>query len=117
MSSNPSLPSLPRQPTLDATAVPVGSSQSLWDKITSWASEHKAVVYTVAGITLVATAAGVFYFVNNAPKGEAGADDSATATKRKAKKDRRKTKKDSEGKADEESISRRQLAALLNCNR
>jgi len=77
----------------------------MWDKITTWASEHKAVVYTIAGITLVATAAGVFYYVNNAPKAEAGADESAAAAKRKAKKDRRKPKKDADNKAEEESKS------------
>jgi len=117
MSSNPSVPSLSRQPTLDASTIPIASSQSLWDKITTWASEHKVVVYTVAGVAVVATAAGVVYFVNNAPKAEAGGDDSAAAAKRKAKKDRRKTKKDAEGKTDEESKSGKLLTPLLNCNR
>lgn len=43
-------------------AVPVESS--VWDRITSWASENKAVVYTVAGVAVVATGAGVVYYLN-----------------------------------------------------
>lgn len=61
------------------------------------------MVYTVAGITLVATAAGVFYYVNSAPKDESGLDEAEAAAKRKAKKDRRKAKKEAEGKSAEES--------------
>jgi hypothetical protein len=45
-------------------AVPVESS-SLWNRISNWASENKAVVYTIAGVTLVATSAGVVYYLNS----------------------------------------------------
>jgi hypothetical protein len=44
-------------------AVPVESST--WDRITNWASENKAIVYTIAGVTLVATGAGVVYYLNS----------------------------------------------------
>lgn len=101
--SNPSTPSLPKQPPFDSTTIPAGPSQSVWDMITTWASEHKAVVYTVAGITLVATAAGVFYYVNTAPKSESSVDEAAAAAKRKARKDKRKAKKEPEDKSAEES--------------
>lgn len=44
-------------------AVPGGPS--LWDRISVWVSENKAVVYTIAGIAVVVTGAGVFYYLNS----------------------------------------------------
>lgn len=56
------LPSIiPGQPTV----VPVEPSSGLWDRVTSWASENKAVVYTIAGVAVVVTGAGVVYYLNN----------------------------------------------------
>lgn len=47
-------------------SVPVPTADpSVWDRITTWASEHKAVVYTVAGVTVVVAGAGVFYYANS----------------------------------------------------
>jgi import receptor subunit TOM70 len=40
-------------------------SSSLWDRITTWASENKAVVYTVAGVAVVVTGAGVAYYLTD----------------------------------------------------
>lgn len=40
-------------------------SSSLWDRITTWASENKAVVYTVAGVAIVVTGAGVAYYLTD----------------------------------------------------
>jgi hypothetical protein len=40
-------------------------NSSLWDRISSWASEHKAVVYTVAGVAIVVTGAGVVYYLTD----------------------------------------------------
>ncbi|KAJ0284920.1 hypothetical protein COL922a_006410 [Colletotrichum nupharicola] len=57
----PSVPPLAKTPTV----IPVDSSSGLWDRITSWASENKAVVYTAAGVAVVATGAGVIYFLNS----------------------------------------------------
>jgi import receptor subunit TOM70 len=87
----------------DTAALP---SQSVWDRISAWASEHKAVVYTVAGVTLVATAAGVYYYVSNAPKKDGAAEEDSSTAKRKAKKDRRKARKDVEEKLSDQSKSR-----------
>lgn len=50
----------PGQPT----AIPVDASSGLWDRLTSWASENKAVVYTIAGVAFVVTGAGVVYYLN-----------------------------------------------------
>jgi len=99
------------QPPLNAAALP---SQSVWDRISTWASEHKAVVYTVAGVTLVATAAGVYYYVNSAPKDDQGAEESSTTAKRKAKKDRRKTRKEVEEKLTDQSKNRTDSDSVLS---
>ncbi|EOO02621.1 putative mitochondrial outer membrane 72k protein [Phaeoacremonium minimum UCRPA7] len=76
--------------------IPVPTADpSVWDRITTWASEHKAVVYTIAGVTVVVAGAGVFYYVNNssAPKGD--------STPKLSKKERRK-RKEAERKAESE---------------
>ena len=36
---------------------------SVWDRITTWASENKAVVYTIAGVAVVVSGAGVAYYL------------------------------------------------------
>ena len=45
-----------------AAAIP--ADPSLWDRISTWASENKAVVYTIAGVAVVVTGAGVAYYLN-----------------------------------------------------
>lgn len=59
--SNP----LPSMPPAQPAAIPVDSSSGLWDRLTSWASENKAVVYTIAGVAVVVTGAGVVYYLNS----------------------------------------------------
>lgn len=81
--------------------VPVDSSisaapGSLWDRISTWASEHKAAVYTIAGVTLVVTGAGVVYYMSE-PK--TGPSEEAATGKKKAKKNKRKTKDVEKGEA------------------
>ncbi|KAI0473083.1 mitochondrial precursor protein [Xylariaceae sp. FL0804] len=65
-------------------AVPVESS--VWDRFTNWASENKALVYTVAGVAVVVTGAGVVYYLNADSKPD------APAQPRPSKKERRKKK-------------------------
>ena len=79
-------------PSLDGAA---STSSSAWDRISTWVSEHKAVVYTVAGIAVVATGAGAVYYISRS--GASG------AKKRPSKKDRRRAKKERE--AAEQSSS------------
>lgn len=38
---------------------------SAWDRISTWASENKAVVYTIAGVAIVVTGAGVAYYLTD----------------------------------------------------
>lgn len=40
-------------------------SSSVWDRISTWAAENKAVVYTIAGVAVVVTGAGVAYYLTD----------------------------------------------------
>jgi mitochondrial import receptor subunit TOM70 len=76
-------------------ASPSGSpSSSLWDRLSTWASENKAVVYTIAGTAVVVTGAGVVYYLSESRKNNTGAP--VSGEKRKSKKERRKEKKAAE---------------------
>ncbi|SPN97504.1 probable mitochondrial precursor protein import receptor tom70 [Cephalotrichum gorgonifer] len=86
--SNP-LPSIPPGPPV--AAVPIDKSSSLWDSVSTWASENKAVVYTVAGVAVVVTGAGLVYYLNSPTQPE---------EPRLSKKERRK-RKEAERKAAE----------------
>jgi import receptor subunit TOM70 len=60
--SNP-LPSVrPGQP---AVTIPVDAapSSTFWDRAREWISDNKAVVYTIAGVGIVITGAGVAYYL------------------------------------------------------
>lgn len=57
--SNP-LPSMPPGQPVAA----VESSSGLLDRISTWVSENKAVVYTIAGVAVVVTGAGAVYYLN-----------------------------------------------------
>ena len=78
-----------------ATSNVSSASSSLWDRICGWASENKTTVYTVAGITVVATGAGVLYYFSSSTQ-EAGGEQGP----KKSKKDRRKAKKEAEEAAN-----------------
>ncbi|KND87059.1 Mitochondrial import receptor subunit tom70 [Tolypocladium ophioglossoides CBS 100239] len=80
--SNP----LPSMPPGRLTAVPVDAPSSTWDRITSWVSENKAVIYTIAGVAVVVTGAGVVYYLNS------DATSKADSSPKLSKKERRKRK-------------------------
>jgi import receptor subunit TOM70 len=52
----PSIPS--------GTPVPLPTDSNFWSRITTWASENKAIVYTIAGVAVVITGAGAVYYLN-----------------------------------------------------
>jgi import receptor subunit TOM70 len=86
-------------PSTQAASLPTFTklepSSSFYDRITSWASEHKAAVYTIAGITLVATGAGIYYYTSEtAPP--TPQDLEAAAEKKKARKENKKAKKNAQ---------------------
>ena len=92
-----SFASRPPAMSTDSTASVSSSTSSLWDRITTWASENKAVVYTIAGTAVVITGAGAIYYFSDSRR-----DTSTTPPeKKKSKKERRNEKK----KAEEESKS------------
>lgn len=81
---------LPNSPGPFPVQIPDQGTSSLWDRISTWASENKGVVYTVAGITLVAGAGGVIYYFSSEP----GQDASTTASNKRKKQRERKRAKD-----------------------
>ena len=83
------------------TSIPTSSSSSPFiDRVSRWASENKTVVYTIAGVAVVLTGAGVYYCSNNSR--HAPVEGLGDQEKRASKKERRKAKKEkerAEGKA------------------
>lgn len=70
-------------------------SSSLWDRLSAWASENKAVVYTIAGTAVIITGAGAVYYLSDSRRGSGA----SSAEKKKSKKERRNEKKKAEEKA------------------
>ncbi|KAJ5623998.1 hypothetical protein N7510_000307 [Penicillium lagena] len=101
MSSASPLPTPAQNVVLDTSKLPASSSASVWDRISNWVSENKALVYTIAGVSVVVTTAGVVYYLSDS-KGGAGAGAAAPAEKKKSKNQRRKEKK----KAEDEKKSK-----------
>ena len=76
------------------------SSLTLWERLSIWASENKAVVYTIAGIAVVVSGAGVAYYISESRKGSQGAG--TEEKKRLSKKERRKAKQGKEKEKEKE---------------
>ncbi|KAA8569155.1 hypothetical protein MFRU_004g00080 [Monilinia fructicola] len=72
------------------------SQSSVWDRITTWASENKAVVYTIAGVAVVVSGAGVAYYLLDSK------DSTSTQSVPKKSKEKRRRKKDEKKEADVE---------------
>ncbi|KAL8820459.1 MAG: hypothetical protein Q9223_001320 [Gallowayella weberi] len=68
------------------------SSLPLWNRLSTWAAENKTIVYTIAGVALVITGAGVVYYNSDSRTNvrESGLEEK----KRASKKERRKAKKE-----------------------
>ncbi|KAI0024163.1 import receptor [Xylariomycetidae sp. FL0641] len=75
----------PMPPLSRPVAVPI-ESPSVWDRLTNWASENKAVVYTIAGVAVIVTGAGVVYYLNGDSKPK------VDSQPKLSKKERRKRK-------------------------
>ncbi|KAI9649448.1 TOM (translocase of outer membrane) complex component [Ciborinia camelliae] len=72
------------------------SQSSVWDRITTWASENKAVVYTIAGVAVVVSGAGVAYYLLDSK------DSTSTQSVSKKSKEKRRRKKEEKKEADVE---------------
>jgi len=74
----------------------VESNPSFWESATTWASENKALVYTVAGIAVVVTGAGAIYYFS-----DSGLQAKEKEERKASKKERRKAKKEAEAAAQQ----------------
>ena len=86
-----SVPILPaRSTTLHTSSISLEAPpSSVWDRLSTWASENKALVYTIAGVAVVVTGAGAVYYLTDSRKSAL-----AEENRRASKKERRKAKKD-----------------------
>ena len=98
-------PLLPNSPGPFPVEIPEPGTSSLWDRLSNWASENKGVVYTVAGITLVAGAGGVIYYFSSDSRPDAGA---SAGNKRKKQRDRKRAK----DRAEKESSSKEEVPSV-----
>ncbi|KAJ9244576.1 hypothetical protein DTO169E5_1794 [Paecilomyces variotii] len=103
MSSAPPPATATQNVVFDTSSLSSSSSASVWDRISTWVSENKAVVYTIAGVAVVVTSAGVVYYLSDSSTKPAA----PSAEKRKSKKERRKEKK----RAEEEKKAEKAASA------
>ena len=68
------------------------SSLPLWERVTTWASENKAAVYTIAGVGVIVTGVGISYYLSDSrSKGlESEKKKPAKKSKRKARDEKEK---------------------------
>ncbi|PLB35787.1 putative mitochondrial outer membrane translocase receptor (TOM70) [Aspergillus candidus] len=92
MSSQSPLPQPPQNVVIDTASLPPASSSSVWDRVSKWVSENKALVYTVAGVAVVVTSAGVVYYLSDSKTSQTP----PSGEKKKSKNQRRKEKKKAE---------------------
>lgn len=77
----------------DPVAIDVSrASPGVWDRVSTWVAENKAVAYTIAGTVVVITSAGAIYYYS----GQKSSSSTTSTEKRKSKKERRKEKKAAE---------------------
>ncbi|KAK5663053.1 hypothetical protein OQA88_6469 [Cercophora sp. LCS_1] len=91
-------------PIPQATPVTVPADSSLWDRISTWVSENKAVVYTIAGVAVVVTGAGAVYYIRSS-------SESKDTEPRPSKKERRKRKQVEKEAEAEKAAAERETAA------
>merc|ERR1712144_71991 len=68
---------------------------SVWERISTWASENKAVVYTIAGVAVVVSGAGVAYYLTDSKTNTIGRE-----SPKKPKKEKRRKKEEEKKAAD-----------------
>ncbi|KAI5812366.1 hypothetical protein BZA77DRAFT_145862 [Pyronema omphalodes] len=80
--STTGIPPLPSVQSIAANSA--AGSTSLWTRLSGYISEHKAAVYTVGAVVVVATAGGIYYISQSGPS------EDEPGREKKSKKDRRK---------------------------
>jgi import receptor subunit TOM70 len=103
---------IPNSPGPFPIEIPQTGSSSLWDRISTWASENKGTVYAIAGVTLVVGAGGAIYYLRDSNR-DTGAP-GAASSKRKKARDRKKAKERAEREAakDEEKAEPKKASAV-----
>ncbi|KAI9844432.1 MAG: Mitochondrial import receptor subunit TOM70 [Thelocarpon superellum] len=89
---------------VDASVMPNASAAPVWDRLSHWMSEHKAIVYSVGAVAVVTTGAGLVYYLSRDPSQAQLDRDSPSSTseeRKKKKKDRKKVKKQAEESTEE----------------
>ncbi|ODM16472.1 Mitochondrial import receptor subunit tom-70 [Aspergillus cristatus] len=103
--------SLSKNVVVDTTSLSESTTSGVWDRISKWVSENKALVYTIAGVAVVVTSAGVVYYLSDSSSPAKTATASAAATeKKKTKNQKRREKKKAEEKAKSASVQDEQSA-------
>lgn len=91
-------PSIANAP-IDRSFLSYRQSSPLWDRLSKWASDNKAIIYTIAGVAVVISGAGaVYYFSDSRTTGNNASEDIRRASKREKRK--AKKEKEKEEKAD-----------------
>ena len=83
-------------PTPEGIIPPPSPPPSTWDRLATWASENKVLVYTVGAIVIVSGAGAVYFLRQPATP--------ASSRSKQSKKDRRKAKKEAEGSKTNEPV-------------
>ncbi|KAK9456509.1 hypothetical protein V1511DRAFT_486330 [Dipodascopsis uninucleata] len=89
-------------------AAPTSASTSLWDRVSKFVSDNKALVYSISAVTfVVVSGAGVYYVMyNKKSQPSTGRPSSSTAAdKKRAKKEKRRQKKEKERQEAKEEKS------------
>ncbi|KAJ5266855.1 TOM (translocase of outer membrane) complex component [Penicillium angulare] len=94
------LPTPAQNVVLDTATLPPSGSSSVWDRVSKWVSENKALVYTIAGVAVVVTSAGVVYYLSDSSKPAS----SPAPKKTKSQKQREKKKAKEEKKTKTASV-------------
>lgn len=96
-------------------------SPSLWDRISTWTSNNKAVVYSVAGVLVVSVAGGSVYYYNKRSSSRSPSrsseKDIETATPSvdsKEKKKRKKSKKPSSPTAKSATVTEQDVDSQIS---
>ncbi|KAF2030212.1 mitochondrial precursor protein [Setomelanomma holmii] len=87
--------------------IPAQGTDSLWDRLSIWASENKGVVYTVAGVTLVVGAGGAIYYFSSDSRQDAG---TTAGNKRKKQRDRKRAKE----RAEKDTVAKEEAPAATS---
>ena len=108
MSSQPAGFSRPANTNLDTSGLSSSSTSVLWERLTTWASENKTIVYTAAGVAVVVSGVGIVYYLSDStPKS------TSSEKKKSGKKSKKKAAQDKEKASPGEGAARQTEPCML----